>query len=80
MTLAVLGEEPFPLTELPARIEAETGLRPSESTVNSWVYRGVAPRGSAEKLKLETVRVGRRRVTSLAAWRRFCAALTEWEA
>ena len=58
------------LMPLPAAVEAATGQRPHPSTVYRWRLAGV--RG----VRLETVRCGGRRLTSIEAVRRFLAGVT----
>jgi Protein of unknown function (DUF1580) len=61
------GEALFPV---PAAVERATGQRPHPSSCHRWRLRGI--RG----VRLETLRLAGRRVTSVEAVRRFIDAIT----
>ncbi|MDC0934985.1 DUF1580 domain-containing protein [Pirellulales bacterium] len=59
----------------PAAVEEITGDRPSYSTFFRWTTRGICSPGG-QHVRLEYVKAGSRRLTSVEAVRRFFAAST----
>ncbi len=65
-------ERVLPIAEVPQQIRLMTGTRaPHPRTVDRWVRTGVAG------CRLEIVRIGKRRYTSVEALGRWLAAVTE---
>jgi len=64
-----------PLMTLQAAADKMPGKKVSYQTIYVWVTSGVLV--GNQTVTLETVRLGRRRLTSMAAIHRFIAALTE---
>jgi len=58
------------LLPLAAAVEAASGQRPNPSTIHRWRLRGIAGQ------RLETVRLGGKRLASVEAVRRFMNAVT----
>jgi hypothetical protein len=60
----------------PAAVERVTGERPHYSTFFRWTQKGVMA-GDGRRIRLEFVKAGSRRLTSVAAVRRFFEATTK---
>ena len=73
-------EEPIPLREVCKVFPGRTGKGVALSTVWRWILQGRKSRQTGRVVKLESIQIGGRRYSSLAAARRFTAALNAEDA
>src|SRR5262245_6699444 len=74
MVIDVRNEQLLDLAEV-ARSLPVNGRKPHLTTVWRWTTKGCRPRGGGERVRLETIRLGSRTVTTREAFERFLAAL-----
>lgn len=72
MPIDIENERVIPIREAPKHIPG----RPNVSTAYRWMTDGVKVSGTNERVRLETVKVGGQRFTSIEAIQRFIARTT----